>query len=478
MPDTSVVSRFRQFPEDRRQAFIARGLPARQFFAHRTYYLPKCGPDAVYLAQRMCGRKSLDGHVELLLFADPAEIEQLPPEIFFDDDVIWHRQQFGKTGHVAFAYLFRDGDNLYGLNYVSDLVQRISRRREYATRVEKLFRGWRHMVFNSILNFAIECGARTIYSPVSDLVIAHTDRKRPVKKALFERVYDRTVTERFAATRAHGWWVIDVEANCDRLVIPEKREEVPPRSRTICICHDVERGFGHAGVDRGRMTIAHRIGPQALSEMIRCEQMAGIKATYNVLGCFFNDVRAEIESQGHCLAFHSYDHVIRKYWRYTRLYWTLRRLLALWSGGGADGLYCNQLYRCRLVDRRVRGFRPPQSRITAEWDDFNLVLRNFEWCATSSPALGNVPVMQNRLAKIPVRLDDFPLYKSAMPYDEWERQVTAEIQNSDFVAFGLHDCYADLWLPHYRALLDKLSRLGTLKTLDAVANETIFAGAM
>jgi hypothetical protein len=78
----------------------------------------------------MCGRSSLDGHVELLLFADPAEIEQLPREIFFDDDLIWHRQQLGKTGHVAFAYLFRDGDNLYGLNYVSDLVQRIRRREQ------------------------------------------------------------------------------------------------------------------------------------------------------------------------------------------------------------------------------------------------------------------------------------------------------------------------------------------------------------
>jgi len=148
------------------------------------------------------------------------------------------------------------------------------------------------------------------------------------------------------------------------------------------------------------------------------------------------------------------------------------------AGGGANGLYHDQVYRCRLVDRRVRGFRPPQSRITAEWDDFNLVFRNFEWLAMSSRALGDMPVMQNHLAKIPIRLDDFPLYKSAMPYDEWERHVTAEIQTSDFVAFGLHDCYADLWLPHYRALLDKLSRLGTLKTLDDVANETIFAGAI
>ena len=344
--------------------------------------------------------------------------------------------------------------------------------------MEKLFHGWRHMLFNSILNFAVERGIKTIYSPTADLVMAQTDRKRSVKKALFERVYDRTVTDRFSATRANDWWVIDVEANRDRLVIPEKREEEMPRARTICICHDIERGHGHAGVDTERMKIADRIGQEALSEMMRCEHAAGIKATYNVLGCFFNEVRPEIEGHGHCVAFHSYDHVIRKYWRYTRYYWGLRRWLAVMSGGGANGLYGNQLFRCRLVDQRVRGFRPPQSRITAEWDDFNLVLRNFEWCATSSPALGDMPVMQNHLAKIPIRLDDFPLYKSAMPYDEWEARIIAEIRKSDFVAFGLHDCYADLWLPHYRALLDKLSRLGTLKTLDAVADETIFAGAI
>jgi hypothetical protein len=477
MSDTPVVSRFRQFPEDRRQAFVASGLPARHFFAHRTYYVPKCGPDALYLAQRMCGRKRLDGHVELLLYAERPALDHVPPDLYFDDDVVWHRQQFGRPGHVAFAYLIEDGHDLYGLNYVSDLVQRISRRREHATRVEKLFHGWRHMLLNSILNFAIERGVRTIRSPTADLILAHADRKRPAKKALFERVYDLTVTERFAATRAAGWWVIDVETNRDRLVVPETRVETMARTRTICICHDIERGLGHKGVDAGRMQIADRIGPPALSEMARSEQTAGIKATYNVLGCFLADVRSEIENHGHCLAFHSYDHAIRKYWRLTRYYWGARQLLVDWRRG-KKGLYGNQLYQCRLLDQRVRGFRPPQSRITAEWDDFNLVLRNFEWCATSSPQLGDVPAMHNRLAKIPIRLDDFPLYKSAMRYDEWETRLIAQIQNSDFVAFGLHDCYADLWLPHYPALLEKLSRLGTLKTLDAVADDVIFAAAL
>jgi hypothetical protein len=84
-----------------------------------------------------------------------------------------------------------------------------------------------------------------------------------------------------------------------------------------------------------------------------------------------------------------------------------------------------------------------------------------------------MPVMLNHLVKIPIRLDDFPLYKSGMPFHEWEKQVIEEIRTRDFVAFGLHGCYADLWLPHYPAFLEKISRLATIQTMDAVADETI-----
>ena len=426
----------------------------------------------------MCGRRNLDGHVEMVLFADSTELEQLPREIFFDDDLVWHRQHFGMNGHVAFAYLLVDEDQLYGLNYVSDLVQRISRRREYATRVEKRFHGWRHMLLNSIVNFAVERGLRTLHSPTSELVMRHTDKARSVKKALFERIYDKTVTERFNATRSKGWWVIDIASNRDRLVSPERREDSVMRQRTICICHDIERGLGHVGVDAERVATGNRIGAQALSAMIRCEKAAGAKATYSVLGCLLADVRDGIESDGHCLAFHSYDHVIRKLWRFTRYYWALRQLLTEVADPSAKGRHANQLYRCRLEDARIRGFRPPQSRVTAEWDDFNLVLRNFDWCATSSRTLPDVPAMQNRLVKIPIRLDDFPLYKARMPFREWERRLVDEIRSRDFVAFGLHDCYADLWLSHYPKFLETISKMGTIKTLDAVADETILANAM
>jgi hypothetical protein len=427
----------------------------------------------------MCGESALNAHWEVLLFADRPWIDEFPEELFFDDDLIWHRQHLGKAGHIAFAYLLVKKGNLYGLNYVSDVVQRISRRQGYRTRIEKKFHGWHHMLLNSIMNFAVENNIQKIYSPASPLIMAHTDPDRTTQKELFERVYDRAINRQFSTTRQGDWWVIDVRANRDRVLVPTKHEEPLPAEKTICICHDIERGFGHLGIDRERVQIADRTAPSALSEMIRCEHAAGLKATYHVLGCFFDEVRTEIERGSHCLAFHSYNHQIRKYWRLTKHYHRVRRALASLNGGDKTGRYSDQLYRCRLVDRRVRGFQPPQSRLTPEWNDYHLVFRNFEWCATSPWRLRNTrPVIHNRLVKIPIHFDDFPLYKLGMSFDEWENRALRAIENSAFTAFTLHDCYADFWLQHYSTFLKKMSGLGKFKTLDAVANETLFAHAM
>ena len=477
--DSRRISRFREISPNRKEEFLARGLPERHFFPHRAYYLPKCGPDALKLGRRMCGGNRLDLHWEVLLYAHPSLIEKFPSDLFFDDDLIWHRQQLNKPGHIGFAYLVVKNGNLYGLNYVSDLVQRISRRRSYKTRIEKVFKGWHHMLLNSVMNFAVENSIARICSPTAAFVIKQTDPERTVQKRLFERVYDEAVQQHFSVTKQGDWWLIDVEANRERLVVPAKAEEALPNEKTICISHDIERGFGHLGIDAQRAQLASRIAPSALAETLRCEEAVGLKTTYNVLGCFFDEVRGDIERYGHCLAFHSYDHQVRNSWLFTKHYYRVRRVLASVIGGDHIGKYQDQLYRCRVVDRRIRGFRPPQSRSTAEWTDYNLVFRNFEWYATSSRALGTTrPVMQDRLVKIPIHFDDFPLYKRGVSYGEWERQGLASIDENDFTSFGLHDCYADLWLSHYSAFLKKIERLGTFKTFDQVANETIFAHAL
>ena len=473
------MSRFREISPNRKEEFIARGLPGRHFFPHRAYYLPKCGPDALKLGQRMCGASRLDTHWEVLLYAHASLIGEFPNELFFDDDLIWHRQQLNKPGHIAFAYLVIKNGSLYGLNYVSDLVQRISRRRQYKTRIEKIFKGWNNMLLNSIMNFALENNIVRMYSPTAAFVVKQTDPKRTVQKELFERVYDAAVNQHFSVTRKGNWWVIDVRANRERLVVPAKAAETLTDEKTICISHDIERGFGHLGIDAQRVQLANRIAPGALLDTLRCEEAVGLKTTYNVLGCFFDEVRAEIERKGHCLAFHSYNHQLRNFWQFTKHYYRVRRALASVNGGDLTGKFQDQLYRCRVVDRRIRGFRPPRSRSTAEWTEYNLVFRNFEWCAASGRALGTTrPVMQDRLVKIPIHFDDSPLYKRGVSYGEWERQALATIDESDFAAFGLHDCYADLWLSHYPVFLKKIEGLGTFKTFDQVANETIFAHAL
>ena len=43
------------------------------------------------------------------------------------------------------------------------------------------------------------------------------------------------------------------------------------------------------------------------------------------------------------------------------------------------------------------------------------------------------------------------------------------MESGTFVAFGLHDCYAPVWLPHYEHFLRRVLSLGSLETLDQVA---------
>jgi hypothetical protein len=140
--------------------------------------------------------------------------------------------------------------------------------------------------------------------------------------------------------------------------------------------------------------------------------------------------------------------------------------------------HLDQLYACRLVDARIRGFRPPQSRPSAEWNDYNLVFRNFDWIATSHKRIESTrPVFRHRLVNIPIHFDEFPVYKG-IAYDIWERDALNFIERNDFIVFGLHDCYADLWLSQYPRLLQRIAGLGSLTTLDDVADRIILANAV
>src|SRR5262249_3317646 len=86
---------YRTITRERQREALAKRYHLRHFFPHRFYYLPKCGPDGFKLAQRMCGTTDPFGCWEIVLYADSSMLGEFPAELFFDDDLIWHQQQFG-----------------------------------------------------------------------------------------------------------------------------------------------------------------------------------------------------------------------------------------------------------------------------------------------------------------------------------------------------------------------------------------------
>jgi len=179
--------------------------------------------------------------------------------------------------------------------------------------------------------------------------------------------------------------------------------------------------------------------------MLAVERSAGVKATYNVVGKLLEEVGPEISADGHCLAFHSFDH------RIDRL---------------------EQLTDCRRLDYRLKGYRPPRSVITDELTDEHLLFHNFEWIASSERSLGIAsPVLQRRIVRIPVTFDDFDLYAGGTPFDEWEAEALRRIDSRDVAVFALHDCYAFLWLDRYKAFLERVLALGETRTLNELAAE-------
>jgi len=333
------------------------------------------------------------------------------------------------------------------------------------------------MLLNRILNFAVEKGLKRFYSATADWTIRHIPSSRRVQRDLFERIYDRAVNEQFKASRQGPWCLIDVAANRDRLIAPEKKTETFPNEKTICLCHDIEQGWGHRRSDPTLAGRAHQASPGNLKDMLAIEKRMNVRGTYNVLGCLFNEVKDSIQQHGHCLAFHSYDHQTSKFWPLPKV---RERILNLLYPGIArrPGRVSDQLARVREIDYRTKGYRPARSKLTGEIRDKQLCFRNFEWLVSSAYSLGyQSPRLGNRIVKIPILFDDFDMYKRGVPNDDWERGALAAIRRDHFVAFSSHDGYAQSRLPRYESFLGRISELGTFKTLDEVSNETIFVSA-
>src|SRR5688572_28815042 len=446
--------RCREIAADRFAECLARGHRERRLFPRRVFSLPRPGPDGYKLAERMCGVREPSAMWEIVLFADESLLREFPSDLFFDDDLVWHRQHFGLPGHLACAAVVVSGEDMWSMSHVSDLVQRSGRSREHKTRVENRFKGWHDMLLNALLAFASERGVRRLLIPTSELQLRNTDPARRVQPELFERIYDRSVNRLLEATREGDWWLVDVQANRARLVEPTQREERRAVGPAVCVCHDVEAGLGHVGLDDALADSADRAWRENVAAMLLHEHAAGVSATYNVVGCLLADVRQDIESGGHCVAFHSYDHRI-----------------------DAEGV--DQLSACRQVDYRIKGYRVPQSRITAELADENLLLHNFEWLSSSAYSFGfSEPVLENGVVRIPVHVDDHALYRGDVDFDEWRANVLEAVAAKDISVVSLHDCYAHLWLDRYPELLAELQGHGTFLTLDEVAAHVTLAAAL
>jgi hypothetical protein len=469
---------YRELHPDQVTRFVERGYRPRQFFPHRIYAIPKCGPDAMKLTRSMAGRLDRPQYWTLLVHSTSPVTDRFPPGLFFDDDLVWHRQHYGLPGHVAFGLLTVTGTRMYGLNFVSDPVQRQSRRPDYRTQIQRRFNGWIHMLLNGMLDFAISRGVEEVYSPTAALALRNTDRARHVGRDLFQRIYDRAVTEHFEVERRGAWWVIPVDRNRDRVVVPERKVETRSTPKTICITHDVERGLGHAGADPSFARRMNESAPELLDAILIAERLAGCKATYHVVGLLFDELRPRIESDHHCLAFHTFDHECAvPFFLLRHVRWNVMKAVARIRSALDTRLrepVARQLRMCRKIDYRVRGYRPAQSVITPELTEENLCYYGFDWLASSERSVGTArPVLADHLVRIPVHFDDFPLYRGELTWDRWRERALEQIARNDFVAFGLHDCYAELWLPFYDEFLDRVTSLGTVKTLDEVTNDVV-----
>jgi len=237
--------------------------------------------------------------------------------------------------------------------------------------------------------------------------------------------------------------------------------------KTVCIIHDIERGLGHRDVDPEFARDADRLAPGYLEKMLDIEAEHGVKATYSVVGSIYKEVEEKIKRSGHAMAFHSFDHHIPG-----RLSRILQRMQIHLPMRVQDQNFFRpkQLWKCREVDYRAKGYRPPQSLVPASLCDANLAHYNFEWLASSPRSIkSEVPCMKNAVVKIPVQFDDFPLYRGLSSYHAWEAEILDTVRRQPFFVFGLHDCYAPFWLDHYHSLLQQLKARASLMTLNEVA---------
>ena len=432
--------RYWSVTSERRPEFLGRGFKGRHVFPHTLHYLPKAGPGALRFSGPMCGITDPTAQWEILLHATSPRLDGVPRELFFDDDIVWHKRQYGMDGHVAFGFVAVDGDRMFGLNYVADVVQRISRRRELKTRIETALRGWAYMLLNGLLNFAVEMRVRTFFSPTAELVMQNS---RPAQPALFERIYDHVVGALFEVRRQGPWWVIDVEANRQRLVRPEPRTAPTRPEATFCLVHDLGAGdtAGRPGVTDPSQAM------RLVEDTARVAKELGWPVTFIAPRAVFDEVRHRVAGEGHALGFASDD------------------ALASDELGG-------ELVRCRSVDQRTKGYRMADARTAESQEAVELCYHKFDWLLVGgSRTKGAMLALERGVVNIPISLDDRAL--AGLECDTWASELGAIVNTRLPVVVSLGESWSRLDLDRRRRLLERVPIQVDVKTCDQLAEAFI-----
>ena len=426
--------------------FAGKGFARREIFAHDVIAVPKPYPDAQLLLERSgLQRQELQRGQFYQLNLYTNDFYDLPDDLFTHPEINWHGQDLGKKGLIAAAGLWIRDSVATISTLQSDLCQQLYRhstlKRLCKTQVDTHFKYWYAILLNAILDFCLDFKISTLHCPTGHQIVAKT--RKTIKPDLFCRIYDYPDKQYYCRKISDGpaeYWEIPVDVNRGHVAhltvpIPDARRK--SAKEQICISHDVEEN-----VDT---KISSAECADNLSRMLQIEQSFGLDVTYNVLGTLFQRKNAEIKAfnPNHSIGFHSFNHDLKDQ---------------------------AQLPKCRAVHLRVRGYRPPQSRITAELTDYNLTLHNFEWFACSARRLGHSDCrLENGVVKIPIYLDDYALFLGK-PYDQWESELLSHARAMSFLGLGLHDCYAGKWLGSYTDLLDKLLNMKQSVNADEISD--------
>ena len=360
---------------------------------------------------------------ELVLYALPPALDEFPSELFFDDDIVWHQQHFGLPGHVATASLVERGGDLVRAERSSPTSSSASAGAAISRRgsrtASRAGRGCSCTPRSTSPSTGVPPGAA---SPRAELALAAHRPGRVSQRPLFDRVYDRSVGPPFEAVRDGHWWVLDVAAQRRRCsCAPTVGTLALSDEPQVCVCHDIERGWGHLDEDPAFAAPAD-VEPRAT----RSTRMLEVEAERRRAGDVLHPrvPRAGARRRG------------------ARPAATASASTRSTTPAPASRAPTTSSARAATVDYRIKGYRPAQSRLTAELTDDNLAFHNFEWLASSRYSLGHRPTRCSPTASFASRSCSTTSTCTAARrtttgrppgWRRWPALRTA--------AFSLHDCY-------------------------------------